>query len=69
MNTPIPTGEKAEEYKRLYFKYVDAVTHAAAVLGIKGMDSEEFRRADAAAGELWARLRKLGGMTGKHWMG
>lgn len=68
MATPILTGEKAAEYKRLYLEYGAAMARATAVLKAKGMDSQEFAEADAAAGTLWARLRELQGMGGKHWM-
>ena len=68
MNTPILTGEKAEEYKRLYREYGAAVAHAVATLAANGMESEEFRQADAAVGKLYVRLRELQGMAGKSWM-
>jgi hypothetical protein len=66
--TLLLTGEKAAEYKRLYLEYGAAMARATAVLKAKGMDSDEFRQADAAAGDLWVRLRELQGMAGKHWM-
>jgi hypothetical protein len=64
----ILVGEEAAEYQRLYADYAAAMAYAAGVLKSKGMDSEDFRQADAAAGELWVRLRELRGITGKHWM-
>jgi hypothetical protein len=64
MDTMTPT----EEYTRLYGEYAAAIFHAAAVLKSKGMDSEDFKQADAAAGALWTRLRELQGMAGKSWM-
>jgi hypothetical protein len=68
MSAPLLVGEQAEEYKRLYAEYAAAMVNAAAVLRAKGMDSDDFREADAAAGKLWVRLRELQGMAGKHWM-
>ena len=68
MSTPVLIGEKAAEYIRLYAEYAAALAHASAVLESKGMESDDFRQADAAAGALWVRLRDLQGMAGKHWM-
>jgi hypothetical protein len=68
MSTPVLTGEKAEEYKRLYAEHAAATAKAHAVLVAKGMGSDEFAQADAASTELWRRLRELQGMGGKHWM-
>jgi hypothetical protein len=67
MNTPVLTGQKAAEYQRLYAEYTAAMVAAAAILKANGMGSDEFRKADAAAGALWVRLRELQGMAGKHW--
>jgi hypothetical protein len=58
-----------EEYKRLYLEFEAALANAAKVLRAKGIDSEEFRQADAAAGAQWLRLRELQDIVGKHWMG
>jgi hypothetical protein len=68
MSTPVLTGENAEEYKRLTAEYPVAEANATAALKSHGMDSEEFKRADAAKGAIWRRLRELQGMGGKHWM-
>lgn len=68
MNRRILTGEEAEEFKRLYDEYPRVSQHAAELLGRHGMESKEFREADAAVGDLWRRLRELQGMAGKHWM-
>jgi hypothetical protein len=64
----ILVDEEAAEYARLYAEYAAAMAYAAGVLKSKGMDSEDFRQADAAAGELLVRLRELQGVAGKHWM-
>ena len=58
-------AEKANEFERLYQEYAKAVRVAASVLRVKSMESEEFREADGAAGDLWVKLRKLQGMAGK----
>lgn len=63
----ILSGEKAEEYKRLYAQYATAMGHSAALLASRGIESPEFQQADAAAGVLWAKLRELQGASG-HWM-
>jgi hypothetical protein len=64
--TEVLNAEKANEFERLYQEYAKTVRIAASVLRVKGMESEEFRKADAAAGDLWVKLRNLQGMTGKH---
>jgi hypothetical protein len=60
--------ENAAEYQRLYAEFVDAVARAGTILKARGMDSEEFRQADADAGRLSVRLRELRGDAGKNWM-
>jgi hypothetical protein len=62
------TPEKAAEYGRLYYQLVTAVVAAGKVLGTHGMESEEFRKADAEATDLWVKLRELQGMAGNPWM-
>jgi hypothetical protein len=68
MSVPVLTGEEAAEFQRLYAEYAAAMVNALAILRAKGMSSEEFRQADAAAGALRARIRELQGTAGKHWM-
>jgi hypothetical protein len=62
------TPEKAAEYERLYYQLVTAVVAAGKVLSTHGMESEEFRKADAEATDLWVKLRELQGMAGNPWM-
>jgi hypothetical protein len=66
--TEVSNAEKADEFERLYQEYAKAIRYAASVLRVKSMESEEFRKADGAAGDLWVKLRELQGMAGKHWM-
>ena len=66
--TEVLNAEKASEFERLYQEYAKAMRDAASVLRVKGMESEEFRKADNAAADLWVKLRELQGMAGKHWM-
>ena len=66
--TEVWTPEKAAEYERLFAQYVAASANAFAVLKAKGMESSEFREADAATGEFWVKLRALQGKAGLHWM-
>lgn len=62
------TSEKAAEYERLFAQYVAASANAFEVLKAKGMQSPEFREADAATGKFWVKLRALQGKAGMHWM-
>ena len=59
------TSENAEEYKRLKAEHVTAKKNAIAALRAKGLDSEEFKHADAAAVALRRRLQELQGMGGR----
>lgn len=59
---------EAAEYQRLFALYVTASANALDVLKAKGMESREFREADAATGEFWVKLRALQGKAGMHWM-
>jgi hypothetical protein len=68
MTSKIWTPEKAAEFSKLYDQFTAAMQHATGVLRAKGMDSEEFRHADAAAGDLWVKLRAMQGVGGKHRM-
>ena len=56
------------QYARLYSLFCEAVLHAGSVLKVHGMESEEFRVADAKSTELWKSLRALQGKDGKNWM-
>jgi hypothetical protein len=62
------TPEKNAEYDRLYSEFAQAVGNARRVLKTHGMSSVAFRRADAAAGEIWVKMRAMQGKAGKHWM-
>lgn len=66
--TEIWSLEKAEEYKRLTAEHAAATEHAANVLRKYGMESAEFREADAATGKLYVQIRELLGKRGQHWM-
>lgn len=66
--TDIWSLEKAEDYQRLSAEHAEATMHAAKVLRQKGMDSPEFREADAATGRLYVQIRELLGKRGQHWM-
>lgn len=68
MTVQVLTGDQAAEYQRVYAAYAAALARASDVLRIKGMESTEFREADAEAGKHWTRLRELRGDAGKHWM-
>ena len=65
MSPPVLAGDDAAEYQRLYIDYYAAISKAVATLKARGMDSEEFRQADADAGRIWKQLRELQGMSGK----
>jgi hypothetical protein len=62
------TPEQKAEYDSLYSAFSTAVAAARDVLRRYGMDSPEFYRADALAGDIWVKLRHLQGMKGQHWM-
>jgi hypothetical protein len=62
------TPEKNAEYDRLYNEFAKAVAIARGILKTHGMASTEFYRADAAAGEIWVKMRAMQGKAGKHWM-
>jgi len=66
--TEVWTPEKEAEYQRLFALYVAASANALNVLKAKGMESQEFRAADAATGEFWVQLRAMQGKAGMHWM-
>ena len=58
------TSEKAAEFERLYSEWAVASANAATVLRTKGMESDDFRKADAVTTDLWMKLRKLQGNEG-----
>jgi hypothetical protein len=62
------TPEEGAELNRLLAEHAEAGVRAGAVLAKHGMESPEFREADAATGALWVRIRELQGMAGKSWM-
>ncbi len=59
------TGESTEEYKRLRAEHVTAKKNAMAALRAKGVDSEEFKQADASAVAIGRRLQQLQGVGGR----
>lgn len=63
----ILTPEEGKEYRRLYEEHERATIHAANMLRAYGMESNEFRAADAETCRLWKSLRELQGMAGQHW--
>jgi hypothetical protein len=67
MTKAILVGEEAEEYKRLFGAYRNAINASAEALARHGMESKEFLAADTEAGRLWAAIRKLTGSTGPWW--
>ena len=52
------------QYARLYAEFCEAVLHAGSVLKMHGMESDQFREADAKSAELWKSLRDLQGKAG-----
>ena len=56
------------QYARLYTEFCEAVLHAGSVLKMHGMESAQFREADAKSAELWKSLRALRGKAGRDWM-
>ena len=56
------------QYVRLYAEFCEAVLHAGAVLKMHGMESDQFRVAEAKSAELLKNLRALQGKAGKDWM-
>lgn len=68
MTPDILTSEEAAEYQRLYAEYAAAIAKISDALKEHGMESDEFRKADAAAGKLWVKMRELHGDAGQHWM-
>jgi len=66
--TEIWSIEKAEEYERLSAEHAVATAHATNVLRLNGMESPEFREADAATGKLYVKIRELLGKRRQHWM-
>lgn len=65
--TVILTPEEGEEYKRVYAEYEKATIYGGEVLRRYGMESREFREADARTTDLWRRLRELQGEAGQPW--
>jgi hypothetical protein len=59
------TGENAEQYKHLEAKHVTAKKNALAALRARGVDSEEFKQADAAAVAIRRRLQELRDVGGR----
>ena len=45
------------QHARLYAKFCEAVLHAGSVLKMHGMESDQFREADAKSAEVWKSLR------------
>ena len=68
MTETVWTSEKAAEFERLYNEWAVASANAATVLRTKGMESDDFRKADAVTTDLWVKLRKLQGKEGQGWM-
>ena len=56
------------QYARLYAEFCEAVLHVGSVLKMHGMESDQFRTAEAKSAELWKSLRALQGKAGEHWM-
>ena len=55
------------ELPDLYREHERRTAHAFNVLREKGMESPEFREADAATGETWHRIREIVDAANKHW--
>ena len=49
------------QYAGLYAEFCEAVLHAGSVLKMYGMESDQFRVAEAKSAELWKSLRALQG--------
>jgi hypothetical protein len=64
----VTSPENAREFERLYDEFIAANAKARAILQVKGMDSAEFAEADRLVTDLWAKLRRLQGKEGQHWM-
>lgn len=62
------TPEQQQELERLTEAHSIAMHKTSAAAAAHGMASEEYRKADAVAGELWLQLRTLQGKNGKDWM-
>jgi hypothetical protein len=68
MSVPWST-EKKDEYIKLYEEWAQATAMALNALRKHGMESEEFRRADAATGRIYTQIQKLLGKENRRWMG
>ena len=53
------------QYARLYAEFCEAVLHAGSVLKMHGMESDQFRAAEAKSAELLKRLQALQDKAGE----
>jgi hypothetical protein len=60
--------EEDAELKRLYADLAHASRRATVILGMSGMTSEAFLRADREVTRIVKRIKEIRGVTGKHWM-
>jgi hypothetical protein len=62
------TKEQADELEHLRKEHLEAVEHAGKIAQEKGIDSEEFKGADAESNRLWSRIREIEAKSGQSWM-
>lgn len=67
MSRSLLTPDQFAELSALYREHEERAAQARVALREKGMESPEFREADAATGKTWSRIRELLGDAGKHW--
>jgi hypothetical protein len=67
MAKTVITSEEGAELERLKSAYQAATLRASNAIRAKGMDSDEFLKADAEAGRIVERIKEILGTTG-NWM-
>ena len=60
--------EEDAEMRLRWSEYLAARQRAELAARTKGLDSDEFKKADADAGAALQKMRQLLGTTGQHWM-
>ena len=67
MQRPL-TEEEEATLKRLWAQYLSATVQAYDAIRVKGIGSEDFAKADAAAGDALQEIKAALIETGQQWM-
>ena len=68
MTRDIMTPEQDAELRLRWSEYLAARHRADIAAQTKGLDSADFRKADAEAGAALLKMKEILGSTGQHWM-